>query len=64
MTDAPDATPTEAPVDAGLRGQAWAAVAVFASIIAVVVLTFSFSTHNTPMSIDGDRSTYSSQLED
>ena len=54
----------DGPADAGLRGQAWAIVITLAAIIAVVVLTFSFSTHNTPMSIDGDRATFSGELED
>lgn len=65
MTDVTDtSTDTEGPVDAGLRGQGWAAVAVFAAIVAVVVLTFAFSTHNTPMSVDGERATYSQYAED
>lgn len=63
MTDSV-VTSTEAPADAGLRGQGLAVVAVLAAIIAVVVLTFSFSTHNTRMSIDGDRATYSSQIDE
>ena len=57
-------TSTDGAADAGLRGQAWAIVITLAAIIAVVVLTFAFSTHNTPMSIDGDRATFSGELED
>lgn len=62
MTDAP--APTEAPVGAGLRGQALAVVAALAAIIVIVVVTLAFSTSNTPMSVDGDRATYSSDLEE
>ena len=57
-------TSTDAPAGDGLRGQALAIVLTLGAIIAVVVLTFSFSTHNTNMSVDGDRATFSHNLED
>ena len=44
------------------RAPAWVVVAVFAAIIALVVVTLSYSTVNTPFSIDGKKAQYSHNL--
>ena len=45
------------------RAQGWAVVAVLTAIIALVVVTLSYSTVNTPFSIDGKKAQYSHNLE-
>ena len=45
------------------RAQALVVVAVFAAIIALVVITLSYSTVNTPFSVDGDKAQYSHYLD-
>ena len=42
----------------------WVAVAVLSVIIAGIVILMSFSTVNTPMSVDGDKNTESQWFED
>jgi dolichyl-phosphate-mannose--protein O-mannosyl transferase len=44
----------EGTVDQGSRRMGIAAVVVLTAIIAIVVVVMSFSTVNTPMSVDGD----------
>ena len=45
------------------RAQAWVVVAVFTAIIALVVVTLSYSTVNTPFSVDGKKSEYSHYID-
>ena len=45
------------------RAQAWVVVAVLTAIIALVVVTLSYSTVNTPFSIDGKKAQYSHNLD-
>jgi hypothetical protein len=45
------------------RAQAWVVVAVLAAIIALVVVTLSYSTVNTPFSVDGKTAQYSHNLD-
>ena len=45
------------------RAQGWVVVAVLAGIIALVVVTLSYSTVNTPFSIDGKKAQYSHNLD-
>ena len=54
----------ESPVDEGSRRMGLVAVAALGVIIAGVVILMAFSTINTPMSVDGDRATYSHNLDD
>jgi len=53
----------EGEVDQGTRRLALAAVAVLGLIIAGVVVLMSFSTLNVPFSVDGDKATYSHNLD-
>jgi Flp pilus assembly pilin Flp len=45
------------------RGPALVAVAVLVAIIALVVITLSYSTVNTPFSVQGDQTEYSHNLD-
>jgi len=45
------------------RAQAWVVAAVLVAIIALVVVTLSYSTVNTPFSIDGKKAQYSHNLD-
>lgn len=54
----------EGPVDEASRRLGWVVVAVLGAIMALVVILLSFSTVNTPMSVDGDENTRSQWFED
>lgn len=54
--------PHEAPADGGTKRLAMAVVAVLLAIVVVTVVTLSFSTRNTPFSIDGHKAQYSHNL--
>lgn len=45
------------------RAQAWVVVAVLTAIIALVVVTLSYSTVNTPFSVDGKKAEYSHDID-
>ena len=54
--------PYEAPVDQGSRRLGLVAVAVLTAIVASAVILMSFSTVNTPMSVNGHKAQYSHNL--
>ena len=54
----------EAPIEEGSRRLGLVAVAVLSVIIVGVVILMSFSTVNTPMSVDGDENIESQWFED
>jgi hypothetical protein len=45
------------------KAVAWLVVAVLTAIVAIIVVTLSFSTVNTPTSVDGDKAQYSHNLD-
>lgn len=53
----------ESPTDAGSRALGLVVVAVLTLIVALVVILMAFSTTNTPISVDGDKATYSRDLD-
>ena len=44
------------------KAAAWAVVAVLTAIVALIVVTLSYSTVNTPISVDGKKAQYSHNL--
>jgi hypothetical protein len=46
------------------KAQAWVVVAVMTAIVALVVVTLSYSTVNTPISVDGDKAQHSQFIDD
>ena len=45
------------------KAQAWVVVIVLGAIIALIVITMSYSTVNTPFSVDGKKAQYSHNLD-
>jgi hypothetical protein len=58
----PDHVAHEAVADSGTKRLAMLAVVVLLGIVAVAVVMLSFSTRNTPFSIDGHKAVYSHNL--
>ena len=48
---------------AASKAQGWVVVAVLTAIVALVVVTLSYSTVNTPFSIDGKKAEYSHNID-
>ena len=65
MTTPCDSSGRFSPVEeqSASRAQAWVVVAVFFAIAALIVITLSYSTVNTPFSVDGDKAEYSHYLD-